>query len=173
MKTINILLGYIKHRLLHLIWKLSTKKELLIRNEKIFYLSINKLFLYGCGETKDTFSEGMCLLHKPTKTIMIFLAYSKCKSKQFRYTLFHEYIEGNFKVEDSSFDKEYGSQLRKIYLELRSEFPHVADAFNNAVRKGQEEGHVIALMFEYDLAKDEMNSNELKEHLADMLKNRL
>lgn len=164
-------LKYCHDVLLHFIWKRSLKKELVIDGYSIQYMEVSRYLLWTAWETGKAFTDGTAITHQPSKTVMIFLSKERCASPEFRYVLLHEFIEGHYFLRDKVFAKQNEPKLSKLMGYFKGYFPQeVMETFNKS-RANRE--HLIALIFELDLAKREMNSTQFGNHLDDILKNRL
>jgi hypothetical protein len=169
-KVKNII-SYIQHRVLRILWKISLKKEFILCNEKIYYLPVNKFFLYN--SSRVSFSEGMCLVHRKTKSLMIFLSHKECGDENFKFTLYHEFIEGNYLLQDKDFARKIKPLLTQKHKNLKEKFPEVLLKFEESLRAGQDKGHLIALIFELNLALEELSKPDFEKHLQFMLSKRL
>jgi len=156
---------------LHFIWRHSTKKELIVDGYSIKYMEVSKYLLWTAWETGEAFSDGSCITHQPSKTVMIFLSHKACAKHEFRYTLFHEFIEGHYFLRDKVFAQTNEQKFQRLMGYFKGYFPkEVTEAFNKS-RANKE--HLIALIYELDLAKREMDQIQFSSHLDDILKNRL
>lgn len=172
MKYVIYIFEWISRRLLHLIWLFSTKKELTIDDEQIQYIAVTKYVIWGVSGSKQIFADARCLVHKASKTLMIFISHKQCKSSIFRYSLFHEFVEGSIYLRDyNNFLKRKKSTLEKIYRDLENDFPEALDVFRKSFN--YQPHHTIALVFEFDLARREMEPPEFNTFLQHMLKYRV
>ncbi len=160
-------LWQLRNKFLHFLWKHSRKKELTIDGYLIQYLTLP--FIWTAWKTPEPFTIGLCLTHQPSKTVMVFLTHKECSTPEFRYTLFHEFIEGNYFLE--SFAKETEPKIRSIIESFPKYFSQtVFEAFRRS-QKNKE--HLAALVFELDLARREMKPEELDNFIKDILKRRI
>jgi hypothetical protein len=171
MEKILSKLKYLHDVYLHYLWKRRQKKMLTIDGYDIEYLEVSKHLLWTAWQTGEAFTDGTCITHQPSKTVMIFLSHERCASPEFRYILFHEFIEGHYFLRDKAFAKQTEEKLSTLMGYFKGYFPkEVTESFNRS-RANRE--HLIALIFEIDLAKREMDSIQFETHLKDILKNRL
>jgi hypothetical protein len=171
MEKILSKLKYLHNVFSHFLWSHSQKKHLTIDGYDIQYLEVSKYLLWTAWATGEAFTDGTCIIHQPSKAVMVFLSHEVCASPEFRYTLLHEFIEGHYFLRDKVFAKQNESKLNKLTGYFKGYFsPEVSEAFNKS-RVNRE--HLIALIFELDLAKREMDSIQFNNHLDDIVKNRL
>jgi len=164
-------LKYYHDVFLHFIWRRSLKKELVIDEYSIQYMKVSKYLLWTAWATGEAFADGACITHQPSKTVMIFLSHKRCVSPEFRYVLLHEFIEGHYFLRDKVFAKENESKLNRLMGYFKGYFPpEVMESFNKSSANRE---HLIALIFELDLAKREMESSKFSSYLDDVVKNRL
>lgn len=172
----NILskLKHLHNLLLHFIWKHSKKKELTIDGYFIQYLPIPKYFLWSAWKNGKAFTDGHCLIHRQSKTVMVFLSHGQCASSEFRYILFHEFIEGQYWLRDDTFIKNNSIKLQNLYDEFQKHYSiDVVERFEKSLNEGQDRPHIIALLFELDLAKREMGQSQFDDYMKNILKKRL
>ncbi|MES2930182.1 MAG: hypothetical protein V4665_00135 [Patescibacteria group bacterium] len=167
----------IKYWLLYVVWSISTKRKEVIDGHEIYFLPVSKYFIWGFDEgNKIRFSEGFCLVKK--QKLMIFLNHKECKVSNFRYTLLHEYIEGNYLLEQDGIKDGLESKLKPIYKraseEMTKNFPFLLEAIDVSWEKDNKaREHILALVIEFDLASREMTPDRLTLFVDDMIKNRL
>lgn len=158
------------NHLLRFIWSKSKKKSLEIEDYKIEYIVLNKFYFWLCNASH---SNGMCITYQPTKTVMIFLTKSCTQSKQFRYTLFHEFIEGNCYIRDQIFLQGIKPLLGNLIQYFGEKFPELIDSIEKAISNNEDREHIAAILLEIDLAQREMTLSDFNLHLNDIMNNRL
>lgn len=165
------IIEYFQNKILEILWKSSPKKEILIAGEKIQYLPVNKFFIYNVPRMIP--DDGLCLTRRSTKTLMIFISHRQCRGKSLKYILYHEFIEGNYHLQEKDLFEKFESQLAQKVEYLEKNFPQVLEIFEKAFSDGQEKGHLIALIFELNLAAEELDPVELDNHIKIMLSERI
>jgi hypothetical protein len=161
---------HLHSRLYHLIWRLWPKQNATINTYEITYATLPRLLLVGGGEAKQFFTDGMCVAHRPSKSLMIFLSRKEAMSPEFRYTLWHEYLEGLF-ILDLITEEAWGVRFEEASTLLGPEVIQTLKAASEA--KPNDRGHYFALVMELELAKKELPTEQFAELLNDALKNRL
>lgn len=171
----NILVN-LKYKLLFLIWKISQKKKQVIDGNEIIYMQVSKYLIWGFNkENKIKFSEATCVAYSKTQILMIFFNRKACKSPEFRYTLLHEYIEGNLLLKHSDiFVNKWKPVYEYSYSDIMKNFPDLFTAIKNSWdQDAKSEEHIRALIIEFNLARRELPEEKLQSFIDDIIKNRL
>jgi len=161
---------HLHSRLYHLIWKLWPKRKDKIGVYEIVYIVLPRYLFVGGGDAKKLFAKGMCITYKPTMSSMIFLSHDEVMSPKFRYTLWHEYLEGQFLLGLIT-QKDWYARFEEAITLLGPEICKILEVASKA--KSDDKGHYFALIMELALAKKELPTEQFSELVTDALKNRL
>jgi hypothetical protein len=105
--------------------------------------------------------------------MMVFVSRRKAISPEFRYTLYHEYLEASHFLGLVSENEALKTQFKEAVSSLLATNPEVSHVLENAIKRKGENGHFFALIMELALAKKEMPPEMFSDHLTNALKNRI
>lgn len=150
----------IRNRSLHALWNVLPKKYENLEDAEIPYIYVPKFLLPGSN-------NGMVLYHKPTDKSMIFIT-KDCAFK--RYTVYHEYREGQILREEKSLEdasRAIWDKIPRLFGLLGhpdrtiSDFPNAEDLSNKLRKRIEAEApHIEAFLDEIALAQKEMSPDE-------------
>jgi hypothetical protein len=145
------------YRLLYLVWLILPKEHETIKEIKISYVVVPQLLLPGRN-------MGVVFYHKLSDEIMVLLA----SSDPFpRYTIWHEYREGQLLKENKSTEQIIGEVTNKMPKLLEGRDDVSLKDLTETIRRWAEEGkeHFEAFIDELLLAKEEMSFQEYRNFL--------
>lgn len=152
------------------------KKKTSINGCDISYVRLPWWLLIGEVGSRRFLTSGMCVVHKPSKTSMVFVSDREYSSDKLRYTLYHEYLEGCFMLSKfliASDKEKMIKQLRKSLDLLKKDISDIENRFNESLKNGEELKHLFALIIELALAKKEMSAHSFSNHLTEALESRI
>jgi hypothetical protein len=170
-------MSHLVQRYQHWLWDILPKHTETIEGHKIKYVVVPWFLLLGGPESKTRFVNAMCLIHMPTKNLMILISSKEKRDKYIRYTLLHEHLEGMAGLEfpispyDEAWAKaEFGSALREVEKDAPDIYDQMMDAIKR--KKGTDQEHFFALIVELALMKKELPRKQYLEQLNDALRER-
>lgn len=107
---------------------------------------------------------------------MIFLSMKERTATTFRYTLYHEHIEGYLSLRYLLGQTVVESKERVLdsFDRWKGDVPDLESWLAKRTKyEGPDNRHLIALALELDLARREMKPPDFKKHLKNVLENRL
>lgn len=140
-----------------LLWKIFPKKKEIIKGNDITYIRVPFFMIRSDKRgwlSKDNKSQ--LLYHRPSDTLMIFLAGNV---KYPRFMIFHEYYEGQLLKQNKN--KEELLEIAIEYFDY-DETEDLSEKIHNFLEEWIESqgAHVIALLEELELAREELPTKE-------------
>lgn len=164
-------------RFQHWLWDILPKHIETVEGHRIKYVIVLKYLLIGGPGAKSRFVNAMCLIHKPTKNLMILISSTESQDPLLKYTLLHEHLEGmallNFPL--PGYDLDWARSTLDVALKkIRKDVIDIEERMISAIKrkKGNDRGHFFALTVELALMKKELDSKQYRQKLEHALRKR-
>jgi hypothetical protein len=161
------------NKLYHLLWCILPKKQLQFGDRTIQYLILPAILLVGGKEAKIRLGGSMCIVHRPSKTMMILISSIEPREER-RYTVYHEFIEGSCMLRIGIADTAEGlvDCLKESRSILGGDFGMLENKLASYAKETKDWPHVVALIMELALVKQEMPQAQYKHYLDNALTHR-